>query len=160
MLILLLFFGLIVQVDGPLYMRKIPLGVRPVFVFIFRLILVFSKTTKKHLQFYFFQNKQYKICTKRLFNDVCVEKSKVISTVVLLSISNARGLSCGIWGIFSKNTSEHEFVIWWFFFFNQAICYSLLCFKFICIKMHSTFTFWFIVDLYTKQRFPNLSTAS
>lgn len=47
-----------------------------------------------------------------------------------------------------------------FFFFNQAICYSLLCFKFICIKMHSTFTFWFIVDLYTKQRFPNLSTAS
>lgn len=141
-------------------MRKIPLGVRPVFVFIFRLILVFSKTTKKHLQFYFFQNKQYKICTKRLFNDVCVEKSKVISTVVLLSISNARGLSCGIWGIFSENTSEHEFVIWWFFFFNQAICYSLLCFKFICIKMHSTFTFWFIVDLYTKQGFPNLSTAS
>lgn len=120
MLILLLFFCLIVQVDGPLYMRKIPLGVRPVFVFIFRLILVFSKTTKKHLQFYFFQNKQYKICTKRLFNDVCVKKSKVISTVVLLSISNARGLSCGIWGIFSKNTSEHEFVIWWFFFLQSS----------------------------------------
>lgn len=152
---------LIDQVDGPLYMRKIPLGVRPVFIFIFRLILVFFLKPRKNIfNFISFKKNQYKICTKRLFNEMFALKNQVISTIVLLSISNARGLLCGIRGIFSKNTSEHEFVIWWFFFFNQAICYSLLCFKFICIKMHSTFTFWFIVDLYTKQGFPNLSTAS
>lgn len=148
-----------------------------VFVFIFRLTLVVkersnqlkffnnlnyyftNKTTRKHLSF-FFLNNSTKYAQKGSLMKCLRWKLNVISFVVLLSISNARCWSCWIWGIFSKDISEHVFVIKRYIFFNQAIGYSLLCFKLICINVHSTFNFWFIVDLFMKQKFQNVSTAS
>lgn len=148
----------------------------PVFVFIFRLTLVVkersnqlkffnnlnyyftNKTTRKHLSFFF--NNSTKYAQKGSLMKCLRWKLNVISFVVLLSISNPRCWSCCIWGIFLKDTSEHVFVIKRYIFFNQAIGYSLLCFKFICINVHSTFNFWFIVDLFMKQKFQNVSMAS
>lgn len=139
---LITFLCLIDQVNRPLYMRKIPLGVRPVFVFIFRLILVFSKTTKKHLQFYFFQNKQYKIFTKRLFNEMfALKNQKSLALLFCFPFQMQEVYHVEFEEYFRRILLNMNLSFGDFFFFNQAICYSLLCFKFICMKMHSTFTF-------------------
>lgn len=121
---------------------------------------VFSKTSKNIFNFISFKINSTKYAQKGFLMMFALKNQKSLALLFCFPFQMREVYYVEFEEYFRRILLNMNLSFGDFFFFNQAICYSLLCFKFNCIKMHSTFTFWFIVDRYTKQRFPNLSTAT